>query len=55
MQHNPLSREDVIRVIEGKGCASRVPLLVHLWVYPGAFTGEKRARISSPAIRWTRR
>lgn len=52
MQLSPLSREEIIRVIEGKGEASRVPLLVHMWVYPGAFTGEKRAAIEDILSRY---
>ena len=34
---DPLLREDVKKVIEGRGCASRVPLLVHKWIDPGSF------------------
>ena len=45
MQIPPLSREEVIRVIEGKGCASRVPLLVHMWVHSNCLTAEKRAAV----------
>ena len=42
----PLTREDVKQVIEGRGCAARVPLLIHKWVYPEAFTDpERRAAI----------
>lgn len=32
-----LSREDIIKVIEGKGHAERVPLLYDLWIYNNAF------------------
>jgi hypothetical protein len=30
---NPLSRDEVTRVIDGKGAARRIPLAVHNWVY----------------------
>ena len=33
-----LTREELVRVIEGHGCARRVPMLLHKWIYPGAFT-----------------
>ena len=41
----PLGREDVVRVIEGKGAAERVPLLYDLWIYGNLFgdSAEKRA------------
>ena len=45
MDHRPLSREEMIRVIEGRGCAPRVPVLVHCWVSPDTFQGEKRREI----------
>ncbi len=28
----------MVRVIEGRGCARRVPMLLHKWIYPNAFT-----------------
>jgi len=31
MKYQPLSREEMIRVIEGRGNASRVPVLLHMW------------------------
>lgn len=37
----PLVREEVIRVIEGKGGARRVPLAIHLWANPNAMTGRE--------------
>jgi len=37
MQYPPLSRDDVVSVIEGKGCAARVPNLVHFWTNPNAY------------------
>ncbi|NQT85725.1 hypothetical protein HQ560_03115, partial [bacterium] len=36
-QYAPLSREEMVRVIEGRGCARRVPATIHQWVYPNAF------------------
>ena len=45
MNNHPLTREEVIRVIEGKGAAERVPLLVHMWVNPNAFSGDKRTAV----------
>jgi hypothetical protein len=44
---NPLRREELKAVIEGKGAARRVPLAVHNWVYStkvfGALEGEFKA------------
>ncbi len=42
----PLSREQIKRVVEGRGCAPRVPLAIHPWIPPEAFgdrTPEYRA------------
>jgi uroporphyrinogen decarboxylase len=36
-QYEPLTREEMVRVIEGRGCARRVPALLHQWTYPRAF------------------
>lgn len=33
----PLTREEVAAVIEGRGCARRVPLMIHQWLYPDVF------------------
>jgi uroporphyrinogen decarboxylase len=33
----PLTREEVRAVVEGRGCASRVPVLLHQWTYPAVF------------------
>ena len=52
MQIPPLSRGEIIRVIEGKGCASRVPLLYHMWIYPNAFSGEKRTAVEDILSRY---
>ena len=40
MKDMPLSREEVRRVIEGKGAARRVPMAIQLWVSPEKF-GER--------------
>ncbi len=37
---NPLSREEVIRVIEGRGAASRIPMAYHFWSPRGKIWGE---------------
>ena len=39
----PLSREALRMVIEGRGHASRVPLMIHFWVHPDAFGEESGA------------
>ncbi|MBQ3176404.1 MAG: hypothetical protein IJB52_01165 [Clostridia bacterium] len=36
-QYPPLTREEVISVIEGKGKANRIPLYYHGWINPGVF------------------
>lgn len=41
----PLSRDELIRVIEGSGHAARVPLMIHFWVNPGAF-GDQSERVA---------
>lgn len=40
-----LLREDIIKVIEGKGAAKRIRLLYDIWIYDNVFRGsqEKRA------------
>ncbi len=42
----PLSRDEVWAVVAGKGCARRIPVLLHQWTYPGAF-GERQAEVQS--------
>lgn len=39
-----LKREDIIRVIEGKGTAGRVPLLMDVWIYDNVFEGDPQKR-----------
>lgn len=43
MLYEPLSREEVISVIEGHSIASRIPLMVHLWTHPKAFGEQEQA------------
>jgi hypothetical protein len=44
MKYAPLSREEIRSVISGKGCASRVPVTIHMWVYPDQF-GSRRSQV----------
>lgn len=39
-----LSREEVKQVIEGRGKASRVPILFDMWIYDNIFDGSQEAR-----------
>jgi len=41
MYIEPLKRNEIISVIEGKGRASRIPNLVQLWVHPDSFKERK--------------
>ncbi len=41
MKDTPLTREEMIRVIEGKGAARRIPLAVHPWVSDPGIFGER--------------
>lgn len=43
MKDTALTREDMIRIIEGKGAARRIPLLFHPWISAGSF-GEEAPR-----------
>jgi uroporphyrinogen decarboxylase len=36
--YEALTRGEVARVIEGRGCARRIPVLLHQWTYPRAFS-----------------
>ncbi|WP_346909588.1 uroporphyrinogen decarboxylase family protein [Faecalicatena orotica] len=40
----PLSRNDVIKVIEGKGTAERIPLLYDIWIYDNLFQNSPEMR-----------
>ena len=46
MTYAPLRRDDMIRVIEGKGRAERIPLLFHVWINANAFDGRKRDAVA---------
>ena len=35
-----LSRQEVKHVIEGRGCAWRIPLLYDIWIYENVFDGD---------------
>ncbi len=37
MEYQPLSREEIINVIEGKGAAKRVPVILQFWTHPEEF------------------
>ncbi len=41
MNGNTLKREEIASVIEGKGCASRIPLMLHFWINPDVFIGQQ--------------
>jgi hypothetical protein len=46
MLDQPLSREELVKVIEGKGAARRVPMAIHFWINPdtyGSRSGEYKA------------
>lgn len=47
MHTDALSRQELIRVIEGKGCASRVPILFHTWISANTFKGEKQQAVAA--------
>lgn len=39
-----LTRSEVRRVIEGRGCARRVPVMLHFWIQPDAFPDAAKVR-----------
>jgi len=41
MNYKPLTREEMISVIEGKGCAPRIPVLLKFWTHPEEFGDGK--------------
>lgn len=41
MSYEALTREQMISVIEGKGCASRIPMIYHFWTHADTF-GERK-------------
>lgn len=36
-----LSKEDLIKVIEGKGSAERIPILYDIWIYDNMFGNDR--------------
>ncbi len=46
MSIDPLTRDEVFAVVAGRGCARRVPVLLHQWTYPAAF-GEREAEVQA--------
>lgn len=46
MKYTSLTREELCRVIEGRGCAVRVPVLFHFWLSPDTF-GEQSGRVQA--------
>lgn len=41
MNYKALTREDIISVIEGKGAAYRVPMMINFWTNPDVFGADK--------------
>ncbi len=37
-----LTREEIRRVVEGRGAAGRVPVMLHFWIHPGAFSAPEQ-------------
>lgn len=46
MNYPMLTREEICRVIEGRGNARRIPALFHFWMHPDDF-GDKAAEARS--------
>lgn len=44
MKYEPLTRQEIISVIEGKSAASRVPILLQFWTHPEEF-GEREKQV----------
>ncbi|MHB1456956.1 MAG: uroporphyrinogen decarboxylase family protein [Armatimonadota bacterium] len=44
MLYEPLTRDQLISVIEGKGCAERIPVMLHFWTHAGSF-GDRQPRV----------
>ena len=51
MIYEPLKKEEVRSVIEGKSIAGRVPIFIHFWVHPHAF-GEREQEVRSLLARY---
>ncbi len=43
MEYEPLTRNEIKRVVEGRGNAGRVPSLLHFWINPGVFGEREQA------------
>lgn len=41
MLYKPLTREQLISVIDGNGCANRIPVMMHFWTNAGSFVGRE--------------
>lgn len=46
MLYRPLMRKEIVDVIEGRGAAPRVPILLHFWISPDAFAPESKPQIA---------
>lgn len=51
MTYEPLTKEAVRSVIEGKSIADRVPIFIHFWVHPQSF-GEREQKVRSLLARY---
>ncbi len=51
MTYQPLSRDEVRSVIEGRGAASRVPVLLHLWTHAAEF-GDRQPAVEALMARY---
>jgi uroporphyrinogen decarboxylase len=51
LDNRSLTREEVRSVIEGRGAAERVPMMVHFWTHPGAF-GERQGLVEELLARY---
>lgn len=43
-EYRALSRDEMCRVIEGRGNAERVPVMLHFWINPGAFSEPSKVQ-----------
>ncbi len=41
MKDKNLTKEEIVSVIEGKGCAHRIPVMLHFWTHPEVFIGQE--------------
>lgn len=47
MMYKSLSRDELISVIDGRGNAKRVPVLLQCWVHPDQFSPDRRAIVKN--------